>query len=256
MTDTDEQDFQPLVDRDRRLADARALVAAIENEDEAGEARLIGELTAAYSGNIFDEVGRMTREVHDTLRSFAEDERLGALAEDEMPDARDRLRYVITLTEQAATRTLSITEDATPMVEKIVDRSRRLKDELAKVAASEADNSRLGSVVGSMTRYLDATTGSGERLKGQLTEIMMAQEFQDLSGQLLMRVIDLLEQLEEKLVGLLQITAPVRGDKSVETGAGKPGDAEDGVGPQMPDAGENVVKNQDDVDDLLASLGF
>ena len=256
MNDTDEQDFQPLVDRDKRLADARALVAAIENQDEAGEARLIGELTAAYSGTIFDEVGRMTREVHDTLRSFAEDERLGALAQDEMPDARDRLRYVITLTEQAATRTLSITEEATPMAEKIVDRSQRLKDELAKVAASEADNSRLGSVVGSMTRYLDATTGSGERLKEQLTEIMMAQEFQDLSGQLLMRVIDLLEQLEEKLVGLLQITAPVRGNKSAVAGAGKPGDAEDGVGPQLPDAGENVVKDQDDVDDLLASLGF
>ena len=256
MNDTDEQDFQPLVDRDKRLADARALVEAIENEDDAGEARLIGELTAAYSGTIFDEVGRMTREVHDTLRSFAEDERLGALAEDEMPDARDRLRYVITLTEQAATRTLSITEEASPTVEQIVDRSKRLKDELAKVAASEADNSRLGSVVKSMTRYLDATTVSGERLKGQLTEIMMAQEFQDLSGQLLMRVIDLLEQLEEKLVGLLQITAPVRGSKPDGARAGQAESAEDGVGPQLPNAGENVVQSQDDVDDLLASLGF
>lgn len=256
MSESDEQDFQPLVDRDKRLADARALVAAIESEDEAGEARLIGDLTAAYSGNIFDEVGRMTREVHDTLRSFAEDERLGSLTQDEMPDARDRLHYVITLTEQAATRTLSITEEATPMAEKIVDRSQRLKDELAKVAASEADNSRLGSVVESMTRYLEATTGSGERLKGQLTEIMMAQEFQDLSGQLLMRVIDLLEQLEEKLVGLLQITAPVCGSKTDGTKAGKAESAEDGVGPQLPNAGENVVKNQDDVDDLLASLGF
>mgnify|MGYP006283231497 CR=1 FL=1 len=256
MNETDEQDFQPLVDRDKRLADARALVAAIENEDGAGEARLIGELTAAYSGTIFDEVGRMTREVHDTLRSFAEDERLGALAQDEMPDARDRLRYVITLTEQAATRTLSITEEASPMAEKVVDRSQRLKDELAKVAASEADNSRLGSVVESMTRYLDATTVSGERLKGQLTEIMMAQEFQDLSGQLLMRVIDLLEQLEEKLVGLLQITAPVRGNKADGTKTGQAESAEDGVGPQLPNAGENVVQNQDDVDDLLASLGF
>ena len=256
MSEADEQNFEPLVDRDKRLADARALVEAIENDDVAGEARLIGELTAAYSGNIFDEVGRMTREVHDTLRSFAEDERLSALAEDEMPDARDRLRYVITLTEQAATRTLTITEEATPMAEKVVDRSRRLKDELAKVAANEADNSRLGSVVESMTRYLDATTVSGERLKGQLTEIMMAQEFQDLSGQLLMRVIDLLEQLEEKLVGLLQITAPVRDEKAGGAKTAPAESAEDGVGPQLPNAADNVVKNQDDVDDLLASLGF
>lgn len=256
MTQADEQDFQPVVGREKRLADARALVEAIENEDSPSEAQLIGELTAAYSGNIFDEVGRMTREVHDTLKSFAEDERLGALAEDEMPDARDRLRYVITLTEQAATRTLSITEEATPTAEQIVDRSQRLKDELAKVAASEADNARLGGVVESMTRYLDSATNCGERLKGQLTEIMMAQEFQDLSGQLLMRVIDLLEQLEEKLVGLLQITAPVRGAKGEDGKSVSTERAEDGVGPQLPDAGDNVVKNQVDVDDLLASLGF
>lgn len=253
MTHSQEQDFQPVVGREKRLADARALVEAIENEDSAGEAQLIGELTAAYSGNIFDEVGRMTREVHDTLKSFAEDERLGALAEDEMPDARDRLRYVIALTEQAATRTLSITEAATPTAEQIVRRSQRLKDELAKVAANEADNPRLNGVIDSVVRYLDSIAKGGERLKGQLTEIMMAQEFQDLSGQLLMRVIDLLEQLEEKLVGLLQITAPVRGSQAEE---GKSPRAEDGVGPALPDAGDNVVKNQDDVDDLLASLGF
>ncbi|MFN2381731.1 MAG: protein phosphatase CheZ [Guyparkeria sp.] len=256
MTQADEQDFRPVVGREKRLADARALVEAIENEDSASESQLVGELTAAYSGNIFDEVGRMTREVHDTLKSFAEDERLGVLAEDEMPDARDRLRYVITLTEQAATRTLSLTEDATPAAEQIVDRSQRLKGELAKVAASEADNVRLGGVVESMTRYLDSTSHSGERLKGQLTEIMMAQEFQDLSGQLLMRVIDLLEQLEEKLVGLLQITAPVRSAKE-RAGKSQPAEcADEGQGPQLPSASDNVVKNQDDVDDLLASLGF
>ncbi|HER34913.1 MAG: protein phosphatase CheZ [Halothiobacillaceae bacterium] len=253
MNHIDEQDVQPLVDRDKRLADARALVAAIENGDDANEARLVGDLTAGYSGTIFDEVGRMTREVHDTLRSFAEDERLGVLAEDEMPGARDRLHYVITLTEQAASRTLSITEEATPVAEQVVERSRRLKAELAKVAASEADNPRLRSVVDSITHYLEATTGSGERLKQQLTEVMMAQEFQDLSGQLLMRVIDLLEQLEEKLVGLLQITAPVRGSRVDGRAAER---AEEGVGPQLPNAGDNVVRNQDDVDDLLASLGF
>lgn len=107
-----------------------------------------------------------------------------------------------------------------------------------------------------MTRYLDSATTCGERIKGQLTEIMMAQEFQDLSGQLLMRVIDLLEQLEEKLVGLLQITAPVRSAKGEDRKSAPAERAEDGVGPQLPSAGDNVVKNQDDVDDLLASLGF
>lgn len=243
-------------DKAARLADAKALVEAIEQDDSQREQQLIEQLTATQTAPVFDEVGRMTREVHDTLMSFARDERLGSLAEEEMPDARDRLRYVITLSEQAANRTLNVIDEATPMAEKITDRSQRLKNELAKITQAEQENPRLLSVTNTMDRYLDSTIKSGERVKSQLTEIMMAQEFQDLSGQLLMRVIELLEQLEDKLINLLKITAPVR-QKGSESEQQQP-NLDRGIGPQgySKDKKEDVLDSQDDVDDLLDSLGF
>ncbi|HHQ69748.1 MAG TPA: hypothetical protein ENM98_05515 [Halothiobacillaceae bacterium] len=243
-------------DKAARLADAKALVKAIEQDDIQGEEALIEKLTANQTASVFNEVGRITREVHDTLMNFACDERLSSLAEEEMPDARDRLRYVITLSEQAANRTLNVIDEATPMAKKITDRSRRLKDELAKITQAERENPRLLSVTKTMDRYLDSTIKTGEQVKKQLTEIMMAQEFQDLSGQLLMRVIELLEQIEDKLINLLKITAPVR-QKGSKTEPQQP-NLDRGIGPQgySKEKKKDVMESQDDVDDLLDSLGF
>jgi len=241
----------------QRLAKAQALLKAIESDDEAQVNQLIEELAAVTHSSVFDEVGRMTREVHDALMDFASDERMTNLAEAEMPDARDRLRYVITLTDQAATRTLSIVESTMPMTDKLTERSQRLKDLLTKVAEDEQDNLRLQDVAESVGNYLDSVQHTSSQLRGQLNEVMMAQEFQDLSGQLLMRVIDLLELVEGKLVSLLRLTSPVQHKGADKTGEKAPGDdIAKGAGPQVPGSQADVVQNQDDVDDLLASLGF
>ncbi|ANJ66616.1 hypothetical protein A9404_03795 [Halothiobacillus diazotrophicus] len=239
--------------RAANLANAQALVAALEADDESEISRCIAALAANQRSTVFEEVGRMTREVHEALMTFAEDERLNDLTKADMPDARDRLRYVITLTEQAANRTLTVVEAAQPIADRLTERSLRLRKQLAQVAGDEADNTRLVTVVSTVSEYLESILKNGEILKTQLNEVMMAQEFQDLSGQMLMRVIDLLEQLEKKLVGLLRVTGvPETRAKDTTTQE----DLKQGVGPQMPGGGSDVAKSQDDVDDLLASLGF
>lgn len=239
----------------QRLAKAQALLMAIESDDEAQANQLLGELAAQARSPVFDEVGRMTREVHDALMAFSSDERLTRLAEAEMPDARDRLRYVITLTDQAATRTLNIVESTLPITDKLSERSQRLKDQLAKVAQDEPDNARLQAVAESVGDYLDSVLHIGNQLRGQLNEVMMAQEFQDLSGQLLLRVIDLLELVEDKLVSLLRLASPTEvGEKKDHKSTAD--DLSQGMGPQVPGNQADVVQSQDDVDDLLASLGF
>lgn len=241
------------VQRVANLANAHALVAALEVDDETEISRCITALAANQRGSVFEEVGRMTREVHEALMTFAQDQRLNDLTKADMPDARDRLRYVITLTEQAANRTLTVVEAAQPIADRLIDRSVRLRTQLAQVASAEADNVRLVSVISTVSEYLESILKNGDILKSQLSEVMMAQEFQDLSGQLLMRVIDLLEQLEVKLVGLLRLTGtPVTQAKSSTDEA----DLRQGLGPQVPNSGSDVAKSQDDVDDLLASLGF
>lgn len=240
-----------------RLNQARALLAAAEAGDEADFDRQLAALTAGQRQPVFEQVGLMTREVHEALMAFALDERLDRMAEAEMPDARDRLRYVISLTEQAATRTLALVEEAFPVTERLIERSERLQQQLAQVAQREADNRRLVEVIHTISDYLDSVLGSGNTLKSKLTEVMMAQEFQDLSGQLLMRVINLLEQLESKMVSLLHLTSPetVSGDRQKKDGDMHE-DLQRGTGPALPKASSDVVKSQDDVDDLLASLGF
>lgn len=236
--------------KQQRLAQARALVDAIEADNDQRAAALIDDIAAGRHESMYEEVGRMTREVHDALMDFASDDRLMRMAEAEMPDARDRLRYVITLTDQAATRTLGIVEQTLPMAERLSERAERLKKELADVGRSEPDNERLQIVIESVSSYLDSVLHNSGGLKSQLNEVMMAQEFQDLSGQLLLRVIDLLELLEDKLVGLLRLSSPAQGEKQ------QAADLNKGVGPQVPGTQADVVQNQDDVDDLLASLGF
>ncbi len=243
----------------RRLAKAQALLEAIEADDEAQSNQLIDELAADARWPVFQEVGQMTREVHDALMAFSNDDRLMNLAEAEMPDARDRLRYVITLTDQAATRTLNIVDQTLPLTEKLSDRSQRLKDLLTKVAADEADNPRLQDVSESVGDYLDSVLHIGNQMRGQLNDVMLAQEFQDLSGQLLMRVIDMLELVESKLVALLRLTSPMTTQESKNREGSEKAPEEDvskGVGPQVPGKQADVVQSQDDVDDLLASLGF
>lgn len=240
----------------RRLANARALLEAIEADDEPLSNQLIDELAADARWPVFQEVGQMTREVHDALMAFSNDDRLMNLAEAEMPDARDRLRYVITLTDQAATRTLNIVDQTLPLTEKLSDRSQRLKDLLTKVAADESDNQRLQDVSESVGDYLDSVLHIGNQMRGQLNDVMLAQEFQDLSGQLLMRVIDMLELVETKLVALLRLTSPMSTQKPEGSEKAPEADLSKGVGPQVPGKQADVVQSQDDVDDLLASLGF
>lgn len=235
-----------------RIAAAQALLDAARAGDEDAYATALVGLNQNEPTPLFEEVGRMTREVHEALMAFAEDDRLSHLMQDDMPDARARLRYVITLTDQAANRTLAIVEEAMPVAERLMDRSDRLRQELTHIAAKESENPRLLTVVHTLNSYLDSVLSSGDLLKKHMTEVMMAQEFQDLSGQLLLRVITLLEQLEAKMVGLLKVT-------SASGASAKPSaDAlRVGLGPAMPQSAANdVVKSQDDVDDLLASLGF
>ncbi len=241
-----------------RLAQARALVAALEANNEAEYQASLNALAASQTQPMFEEVGRMTREVHEALMIFATDDRLNLLAEDEMPDARDRLRYVITLTEQAANRTLALVEEAFPVADRLIDRAERLHIELVQIRQGHADNTRLVDVITELTAYLDSVQKNGGILKTGLTEIMMAQEFQDLSGQLLLRVIALLETLEGKMLGLLQKIHPISAEKpAAQTLAA----LSQGMGPAVPGAKNDSsaaesIKNQDDVDDLLASLGF
>lgn len=224
---------------------ARRLVDAIESGDSSGTNDLIEALNDGRFDALFKEIGKLTRDLHDTFAALAADDRLVSLAQHGMPDARARLRYVIEKTEEAAERTLGAVESMIPLSDQLVNGAEQLKSELA----SGADAATLGE---RMADFLDSAAFGGRKLRAGLTDVLMAQEYQDLTGQVIKRTIDLVSQVEEKLVDLVRACGAV----TQLTAAGPAHlSATQSHGPAV-SRQENVVTRQADVDELLANLGF
>lgn len=220
---------------------ARRLVDAIE----AGDANRADDLIKALHDGRFDalyqEIGKLTRDVHDTFANLAGDERLVSLAQQQMPDARARLRYVVEKTEESADRTLTAVEHMLPMADSMVQRAAALRINMPAERAG---------LSGQMHAFLDLVESDGRDLRTGLTEVLMAQEYQDLTGQVIKRTIDLVGQVEEKLVDLVSACGVVSGASAASDPVGATS-----FGPAVRED-NNVVTRQADVDELLANLGF
>ncbi len=193
-------------------------------------------------------VGQMTRMLHDNLRGLGFDKLIAKAAHD-IPDARDRLDYVAKMTEQAAQRVLTATETTMPVQERIeAGASDIAQDWQAALQASFSEQQYRALAERTMT-YLDETRNGASATRQQLLDIMMAQDFQDLTGQVIKKVTELAHGIEQQLVQLLFDYAPP--ELRREAGSGLLN------GPQInPTGNADVVANQGQVDDLLESLGF
>ena len=250
------------VESDSLLDNARALVAELESGNGDQAEKLIEQLSRMREQSLFQELGKMTRQLHESINSFALDDRMQSLAESDIPDAKARLNHVIEMTESSANRTLTAVENALPISEDLKASSDVLHEKWDRFRNKEMDVDEFRAMSKEIDEFLGATTQSTERIHSDLSDIMMAQDFQDLTGQILRRVITLVQEVEDNLVGLVRISGGVDSEPRAE---GKPAvkakDGEDmmqGIGPAVPgvDSGGESVSGQDDVDDLLSSLGF
>lgn len=197
-------------------------------------------------------VGHMTRMLHDNLRGLGFDKLIAKAAHD-IPDARDRLDYVAKMTEQAAQRVLTATENAMPMQDSIESGAEALAVQLR--AALEAPHSEQQSreLMQRSLAYLEEARANAAASRQQMLDIMMAQDFQDLTGQVIKKVTELAHGIEQQLVQLLLDYSPqeVRREIGNSSGSGLLN------GPQINPVGNaDVVSDQGQVDDLLESLGF
>jgi chemotaxis protein CheZ len=199
---------------------------------------------------LLTRVGQMTRALHDSLRGLGFDKLIARAAHD-IPDARDRLEYVARMTEQAAQRVLNATEAASPLQEAIASGAAPLAaDWRAALAAGLPQDCR--GLADRTISYLDGAAASSDATRRHLLDIMMAQDFQDLTGQVIRKVTELAQELEQQLVQLLLDYAPAEMRR-------ESGGEGDGLlnGPQIkPEGNPDVVADQEQVDDLLDSLGF
>ena len=246
------------------LIQAKALVAHLE-ADEISEANKIIEsikVSDSTEKAMYAQVGELTRELHQSLMSFNKDNRLVDMAGQELPDAKNRLNYVIEMTEKAANTTMDAVEHCLPIADKLIN-------DLNAVAPSWDSLMTRNLVVGefkvlchSIDDFFTHSKLSTTELRDKLTEILMAQEFQDITGQIINKVIDLVQEIESKLVLILKVrgqqtqtaSKPEEQIKQKEDTKQKDITAE---GPILDaNSRSDVVNGQDDVDDLLSSLGF
>jgi chemotaxis protein CheZ len=193
-------------------------------------------------------VGQITRALHDRLRELGFDKVLEK-ATIEMPDVRDRLNYVARMTEQAAQRVLNATDSAIPMQERIdASADEILEGWKTTLAAPFSESNYRDMATLTMQCLADMRKDTGAT-KEQLLDIMMAQDFQDLTGQVIRKVTELAHELEQQLVQFLVDYAPNEPKREPAPGLLN--------GPQIdPNGRSDVVSDQGQVDDLLESLGF
>ncbi|WP_028110170.1 protein phosphatase CheZ [Ferrimonas futtsuensis] len=233
------------------LDDARELVTMLEQGQVEQANQLIQVVSAPLNQQLFDEVGKLTRQLHDALRDFQLDDRISDLAKHEIPDAKERLNYVIEMTEQAANRTMDALDESMPKVSDLQNRIKGLQPGWNKLMQKQIELAEFKTLCHEMDAFMTTSVNDAELIKDHLNQVLMAQDFQDLTGQVIRRVIDLVREVEENLVSMLTVFGE-QADVNRQTV-----DSAAAEGPVV--SSENkaeVVNGQDEVDDLLSSLGF
>jgi chemotaxis protein CheZ len=199
------------------------------------------------SPEVFQQLGAITRLLHDTMQQLDVMPRLQT-ATDGLPDARSRLQYIATKTADAANRVLNSVDQAKAEQQRIGEATREM-------AAAMVANPVKAVASGAVMNFMHDVEASSARIDGHLTDIMMAQDFHDLTGQVVAKVVKLASELEDSLLALLVKVVPP--DQRDKLGANAPIVAAQLDGPVVNAEGRtDVVTDQSEVDDLLASLGF
>jgi chemotaxis protein CheZ len=207
----------------------------------------VAELAADPNEEFLSRIGHMTRALHESLRGLGLDKLIEKAASD-IPDARDRLDYVARLSEDAAQKVLNATDAAGPLQDRIAGDAKSLSAGWQALLDSGAGDAQWRALAQQTVAALDAAGSGTSATKAHLMDIMMAQDFQDLTGQVIKKVTSIAQNLEQQLVQMLIDFAPEQMKKELDNGLLN--------GPQIDPSGEGVVADQGQVDDLLDSLGF
>lgn len=237
------------------LEQAKSLVEFLESGQQDAADAIIAEIQNPINSELFAEIGKLTRQLHDSLTNFQLDSRLNDLATADIPDAKERLNYVITRTEEAANKTMDAVEAIFPVVDTIAEQVEAVNPLWSKLMNNDLDLKEFKSLCLDIDTLLKNTGKETQHIHSLMTDVLMAQDFQDLTGQVIRKVIDLVREVEDSLINMLTAFG-ITADAAQEQASPKVGDnlVE---GPIVnTESRDDVVEDQDDVDDLLSSLGF
>ncbi len=245
---------------------AGILVDKLEGDHYEEAMEVINRLVEVRDQSVFSAVGNLTRALHEAIKNVGLESGSagdGAVAAPEMTDVSDRLSYVIDLTQAAADKTLEKVEAAVPVATALGRHANELQDQWCQ-RSSAGDAAMLDPAIRQKveTFLAEVDTGTAD-LRGFLQDILLEQGYQDLTGQVLARVITLIKSVEHDLVELVKIAGQVEyltGQVQAVAAGGAEGSAVDATRAEGPnvhgDKRQDVVHSQDEVDDLLSQLGF
>lgn len=252
------------------LEQARALVASLEQGDTEQANQIIDQAVDKsfqevgsllnLDSDLFEQIGKMTRQLHTALNEFQLDDRITELAHTDMPDAQSRLNYVIEMTEKAANKTMDAVEFSLPVADKLGESFANLLPRWQGVVDGRIPIEDFKSLCQDTHTFLKEANEDARQLNGKLTDVLMAQDFQDLTGQVIRRVINLVREVEDNLIHMLKVFGDHQASTSTEPTEKKTTTAAPAIEAEGPvidgEQRADVVSGQDEVDDLLSSLGF
>ncbi|OCR24666.1 protein phosphatase [Pseudomonas syringae] len=244
---------------------AHQLVMCLEKGRFGEAVQLIHELNQTRDRGLYQEVGKLTRELHSAIVNFQIDPNMPQAEEvSQITDATERLSYVVKLTENAANRTMDLVELSTPLMNGLSTDAKALSQDWGRFMRREIGAEEFRELAKRVDGFLTRSERETHEVAAHLNDILLAQDYQDLTGQVIKRVTQLVTEVESNLLKLVLMASQVdrfagieHDDESILAEKDPQKGLSQGEGPQIhADKREDVVSGQDDVDDLLSSLGF
>lgn len=243
-----------------------ALAAALARGDETDFHAVLDDMQQVRKPALIGELRDLTCNLQVALERFRLDARLADFAEKEIPDARQRLAHVLKLTDEAAHRTLDLIERSGPPAERTTKIAQGLAGPWQRFRERRIELKEFHDLLKRMDAFLPAVRADAELIRRNLNEMLLTQAYQDLTGQIIRGVIDLVHEIEAALVELARLSGgepagvePSSAKATAPEGAGAASAARSsrGEGPPVPGVTEGALANgQEDVDALLSGLGM
>jgi chemotaxis protein CheZ len=235
------------------LTQARELVNQLESGNMQQADIIMSQLCSIRENDLYMEIGKLTRDLHETINEFTGDTRLKTITNKEMTTARHDLKHVIGLTEEAANQTLTAIEHSMPLLGTLSKRAIRLRELLNTHISESTNNNGFEFIATELDAYFDKVVDDLKSVNEDMNTALMAQAYQDITGQIIQRVSTMVQDVEHSLVGILQVNSHHMNQyelkEVVKNNAG--------YGPSVPgDSNSDSLQSQDDVDELLSTLGF
>lgn len=238
---------------------AENMLEQLEQGDVGKAVALVNDLNQLRDRTLYNEIGRLTRALHDSIKNLNVDT-VGAASD--ITETTDKLTYVLEMTDKSANRTMDIADAGGPLAGAMGDRAAELSTRWKRFMNREMNTSEFRVLSRDIDEYLASSAKDASEIKKQFSEIVLAQDFQDLTGQVIHKVINLIRDVEGRLVTLVSMAGQVDQITGINHEFEKSTPVPDSgpdinpEGPQTDSSADGVVSSQDDVDDLLSSLGF